>query len=453
MEKTENKGIFSRIYDWFKNLTVKGLLGAILVAFVIMIIIMSASYIPKIMSGISSSLSAALYSIFVPAENATLTVNKKILNSGEDFTINFKKGDTTDGIFTVSYDCVSATELLSVESSGLKKIECDTRYYLLENDTAITIRPITKDSLVRLVIEGAFENNENQKIETVGVVRLTVKNDTLGTVVTPVSTTSTTQTTPTVPTYTPAVTPIRPIYYGKPDLAVRILQTGLLNKNTNLVTNQNQFSSSDMVGVKFEVRNDGDANTGAWNFVATLPSLSTPVFNSNTQISLRPGESIIFTLGFSNLTNQKISIINISVDPQNVVSESIEYNNIVTSTITNLNYNNSNYYNNNGCYVDGFFTYNCNNYNNDWNYNYNNDLRVSCYAEPDDPEEGDRVRWYADVTGGDGDYDYDWSGTNGLNSSSKNPSKTYSSSGTKRATVTVESDGEEESATCSVYVD
>jgi hypothetical protein len=431
MENNKEKGVFVRIYEWFKNLTVKGLLGVILMAFVIIIILMSVSYIPKMMSRISNSLSAALYSVFVPTENATMTTDRKIISSGEDFNINFKRGDLTDGFFTVSYGCDSPVELVSVETNGLKKISCDTPYYLLDNETSIKIRSTTQDSVVRLVVTGSFENNENQKIETVGVARVTIKNDTTGTVVN----TSNISTTP-VPTNSSNTSSyIAPIYYGKADLATRILQTGKLNPNTNLITSKTNFVYSDMVGLRFEVRNDGDANTGPWSFTAVLPSLSTPIYNSNMQVSLRPGESIIFTIGFSNLTNVRTGLITVNIDPQNMVAESAEYNNIITSTITNSSYN-SNYY-------DDYYEY---------NYNYN-DLEVDCYADPEDPETGDRVRWYVDVDGGDGDYNYDWTGTNGLDSSSKNPSKTYSSTGTKRATVTVtDGDDNEATASCSVRV-
>lgn len=77
------------------------------------------------------------------------------------------------------------------------------------------------------------------------------------------------------------------------------------------------------------------------------------------------------------------------------------------------------------------------------------DLSVSCYANPSNPQIGERVRWYVDVDGGDGDYDYDWNGTNGLNSSSRSPYITYDTSGSKRATVTVtDGEGEEDSSTC-----
>ncbi len=462
MEKTEQKGKIERLTDWLNTLSVKGLLSAILVAFVVIIILISLSLVPRIMSGVSSSLSAALYSIFVPTENAAVTADKKIINSGEDFTVSFKKNDTTAGLFAVSYACDASIDLVSVENAGLKEIPCDAPYYLLNNVSSIQIRPTTKEAVTRLVLNASFENSDTQKIESIGVVRVTIKNDSVGTVVTPSNSTSTpitVTTTPSSPTYTPAPV-LQPTYYGTPDLAARLLQVGLLNNGVNLITPQNQFHAQDMVGIKFEVRNDGDAATGPWSFAATLPSLSTPIYNSPTQISLRPGESIIFTLGFSNLTAQEISTLTINVDPQNTVNEKAEYNNIITATITNLDYR-SNYYNNynysTGCYVNGFFTYNCNNNNNGNNYyndNNNNDLQVTCNTKPNSPSTGDRVNWNANASGGAGGYTYHWSGTNNLNSSLRNTSKTYSTRGDKNATVTVTDDNDNQaSATCSTYVD
>ncbi len=78
-----------------------------------------------------------------------------------------------------------------------------------------------------------------------------------------------------------------------------------------------------------------------------------------------------------------------------------------------------------------------------------NDLHVSCYASPSSAQVGNTVRWYVNVSGGDGNYDYDWEGTNNLNSSSRNPAITYNTPGNKEATVTVtDGDGQEESADC-----
>ena len=475
MEKTEdNKGIFSRIYDWFTNLTMKGLLGAILVALVIVIVLFSISFLPSIMGRISSSLSAALYSIFVPAQNATITADKSIINTGEDFTINFKNGDTSaSGLFAVSYSCDTNTDLLSVETNGLKKITCDTPYYLLANDNSIKIRANTQNDIARLVITGSFENNDTQKTEDVGVVRITVKNSSAVKAVIP-STTNTAPVSTTANTGTPTQStsvsaPVQSTYYGKADLVIRMLQIGLLNSGTNMISNQTQFSYSDMVGIKFEVRNDGDANTGPWSFTATLPSLSTPIYNSNTQISLKPGESIIFTLGFTNLTNIYSNNITINVDPQNLVAESNKSNNTITSAIINNGYNN-NYNSDNGCYINGVYTYNCgsnNNYNNVGYYdNYGNFIRynnnttsyystnfgVTCYSDSSSVSRGDRVFWHATAFGGNGNYHYTWTGTDGLSGSAQNPSMIYNYSGQKEALVTVESNGFYISHTCSVNV-
>ncbi len=319
-----------------------------------------------------------------------MTVDKKVLNSGEDFTVTFKTSEQTNGIFTVSYDCNSNIKLLAVESAGLKNITCDQPYYVLNSNNTLKIRTNTTESLVRLVVTGAIENNETQKSETVGVARITVANESANPVVpAPTSTTKPTNTTTTKPN-SPIVSNLFPnsSYVGKADLAVRILQVGILNTNTNTIYPQNQFNTRDTVGVRFEVRNDGDATTNSWNFTASLPSASTPVYASPIQVPIRPGESIQFTLGFGNLTNRSNSLITINVDPSNLTPESNEANNMTTSSIINTGYNNNNYYNNNyntnnGCYVNGWFTYNCGNNNNYWNNGYYNngvDLVVEIIA-------------------------------------------------------------------------
>lgn len=394
-----------------------------------------------------------------------MTSDKKIINSGEDFTVTFKNGKSdVNGLFTVFYECDPNVTLLAVENNGLKNIDCNKAYYLLNNTNSLKIRAQVKnESLVRLVLTGSLENNETLKSETVGVVRLTIKNDAANTVVnTPTNNTNTQATSTTVVVNKPIITNpvyVTPNYYGRPDLAVRVLQVGTLNTANNLITSKTTFNYGEMVGVKFEVRNDGDANTGIWNFTAALPSITNPSYTGPTQFSLRPGESIQFTLGFTNSSNQYNGSIVIKADPSNIVAESNENNNSTVTTIINNGYNNNynyNYNNNNSiypnsCYVNGVLSYNCLGYNNN-NY-YNNYLTVSCYANPSNPRTGETVRWYANAYGGNGNYDYDWTGTNSLNSSSQNPSKSYSSSGTKTATVTV-TDGNGYTATqsCSVYV-
>ncbi len=461
MEQNNNKGIFSRIWNWFKNLSIRGLLRALFVLFLIIIIILLLPWIGKAVKKVSTSLSAALYSVFVPAEDATLQIDKKIINSGEEFNINFKRGDSeANSLFSVIYDCDPAVELYSVESKHLKNIECNKPYYLLENPTSIKIKAVANNNdIVRLAITGTIENNETQKTETVGVARVTITNPSTKTTTTPPKTNTSGPSVNLVPNYsnTTQTTYLTPDFYGKPDLAVRILQVGTLNINNNQIISKNSFAYGETVGIRFEVRNDGTNPTGAWNFTALLPSLSNPNYISPTQRSLNPGDSVQFTLGFNNNTNQSTGAIRINVDMGNIVSESNESNNNTSFSISNYGYNNYNYINNysSGCYVNGYYTTNCSNYNYNYNNNYGySNLSVICSADNNFPETDERVRWYANAYGGSGNYDYDWTGTNNLDSNSQNPTKTYSSEGTKYATVTVrDSNGNRASQTCSVVVD
>lgn len=76
------------------------------------------------------------------------------------------------------------------------------------------------------------------------------------------------------------------------------------------------------------------------------------------------------------------------------------------------------------------------------------DLSVRCYANPTNPQVGQQMNWYADVSGGSGSYRYSWDGSDDLDSSSRSPAMTYYSGGRKNATVEVRSGGQTDSATC-----
>ncbi len=94
-------------------------------------------------------------------------------------------------------------------------------------------------------------------------------------------------------------------------------------------------------------------------------------------------------------------------------------------------------------------------YNNDDDYDYDNDrLTGSCEADDDSVSTGETVRWSVDnVDGGNGYYVYSWTGTDGLYGSGNSVRRSYNTSGTKRATVTIYSGGQSISRTCTVDVD
>lgn len=69
-------------------------------------------------------------------------------------------------------------------------------------------------------------------------------------------------------------------------------------------------------------------------------------------------------------------------------------------------------------------------------------VQASCYPMPLSARTGDSVTWVGSAYGGNGSYNYTWSGTDGLSGYGSSVSKTYYSSGSKSASVTVTSGGQ-----------
>jgi len=79
-------------------------------------------------------------------------------------------------------------------------------------------------------------------------------------------------------------------------------------------------------------------------------------------------------------------------------------------------------------------------------------LTLSCYANQNNVQAGQNVTWTAVASGGNGSYFYNWTGSNGLYGNGQTVNDTYYVAGTQTATVTVTSNGQSQTATCSTYV-
>lgn len=158
----------------------------------------------------------------------------------------------------------------------------------------------------------------------------TVTSPLLGNTGTPVATNAGPKTTTTINAGGASTAPL----YGQPDLAVTITQTGFLTGNsTDDFVAGTSVPRGDNAAVKFSVTNVGTNISGTWTFKATLPTSNTFTYNSNPQQSLRPGEHIEYTLGF-NQAQTGNRTLTVTVDPNNLVSESSEANNSAASSIT-----------------------------------------------------------------------------------------------------------------------
>jgi hypothetical protein len=208
-----------------------------------------------------------------------------------------------------------------------------------------------------------------------------------------------------------------PVYYGKADLSISLLGTGIINKNTGQFYQTSSAGLNDIVGVRFEVKNIGTNISGIWRIRLVMPSKSTPIYDSEYQISLRPGDRIEYTASFERPTRTGNNIGYITADYFNNVDESVESNNYLTIPIK---------------IVSGNIT----NYNN----NYYNEIKLSCGANTTRTSTGNIVTWSATVTGGIGQPLYSWYGSDGLlsiQSTQNGVNKIYYNTGTKTARVAV----------------
>ncbi|MDB5259572.1 MAG: Immunoglobulin-like repeat containing protein domain [Candidatus Taylorbacteria bacterium] len=85
--------------------------------------------------------------------------------------------------------------------------------------------------------------------------------------------------------------------------------------------------------------------------------------------------------------------------------------------------------------------------NNNGNGN-NGNLEIACFADADRTRIGVPVTWGVEATGGNGNFSYSWSGSEGLSGSQRSAVTSYSTPGTKNATVTITSGGISASKLC-----
>ena len=87
------------------------------------------------------------------------------------------------------------------------------------------------------------------------------------------------------------------------------------------------------------------------------------------------------------------------------------------------------------------------------NDSFNNGLSATCFANPTFANINQTVTWRVSVTGGNGfNYSYNWSGTDGLSGSGDTISRAYGTTGTKQANVTVFSNGQSVTTSCSTNI-
>jgi hypothetical protein len=236
------------------------------------------------------------------------------------------------------------------------------------------------------------------------------------------------------------------VYYGKPDLEVTLISTGIIDPVSKQFVQTNYAGYNDQIAIKFQVKNIGTNVSGAWKLRINTPSRTTPTYDSDYQLSIKPGDRIVYTTSFDSPIAVGINTAYIIADPLNMIDESSENNNEITVPI---NVQGTSY-----------------SYNNNYNYGSNvaasnlpygtlyswTSMSVNCYASPAIASVGTPITWYSTISGGNGYYSYSWVGSDQLYSSESATNKIYYSPGTKTATITVTSNGQSVTKQCSTNI-
>jgi len=291
-------------------------------------------------SGIFSNLGSVLVGItsqFIPAEKIIVSVIPEDLVSGDSLTLSFEhQSKIENGSYSFFYECLDGLHF----EQNKEIIFCNTEYDLLNEKTALDLKVFsTKEEFLSVPTEIRFRRNNSDKLDVVGEININVSST--------LSDSNSSGTNGTIArragerteevhlfneTTSGGLRPSDPL--GTPDLKPKILEIGVVDKQTNEFTATSSVPFSARVAVKFEVENVGDRTSGGWTFNSVLPSFPLHIYYSNNQTPLAPGDRIEFILGFDSIKNDGTeAIFVVNVDPSNIIREANENNNIVKTTI------------------------------------------------------------------------------------------------------------------------
>lgn len=315
------------------NTTTKSILGKILfvVGIIIVLIVLAfliISFVPRIFGGLAN-IGTSIENVFKKDE-ISVTTSDVSLNNGDRFVINWESNINKTGLYNISHSCVDNVTVDIETTVGVRRMICGDTFTLGPNAGSVTL-------VANLKKENAFSDipvtisfvDENSKTLASGTVVVTIQNGdpNAGTGISaqPVeqedetdnntsntntgsTRTSTTNTQPRTVVYTPTVT-------GPADLAI---------------SNIAAFGNNQIV---FTVTNKGGRASGNWTFNYSTPTEPKQTISSPLQISLGPNQSILYTVTFNAKSAGNQSVV-VQIDPNNLISELSETNNVGTVTIS-----------------------------------------------------------------------------------------------------------------------
>ncbi|MFA5998265.1 MAG: hypothetical protein WC814_02670 [Candidatus Paceibacterota bacterium] len=124
---------------------------------------------------------------------------------------------------------------------------------------------------------------------------------------------------------------------GLPDFVVTINAVGYLASNSaESFVATSTVPADSRPAVKFTIKNIGTNVSGPWRWSASIPTQTAYLYQSQTQQTLGPGDSIDYTLGFDQSNKGVDQMISITANFDRTVAESSTDNNSASAKVTVL---------------------------------------------------------------------------------------------------------------------
>lgn len=286
------------------------------------------------------SLLASLFSF--RRESIVVDASPMSVKSGENVAVHWThEGKRGSGIYAIQYPCGSGIEF-SLTTREL--VSCGIQYRLGDVSTVQLTATYHGTSPANIQISVPFYQNGEEKESLSGSVVILVTPTPAETVTPPPPPGKTPPPPPPPAPKTPPPPikiPIGPnpppiLPNGTPDLAIRIIEIGVLDDAGNF-TATSSSKLEQQVGVIFDVTNQGTATSKQWDFFVSLPILDRNTYRSDMQKPLAPGDRIRFTMGFGPLQSKGQNKAIFTIDPENSLKDSNHANDSATATFLRLN--------------------------------------------------------------------------------------------------------------------
>ena len=241
-----------------------------------------------------ANVSTSWFTNLFPRSNPTLTLAAPATaTSGTPVTVSWKYSGSEKGTFAFLYQCRTGVTLN--DASGAR-ILCGTTHPITGATSTVVFTPMlsgTASSTLPLSIVFFPAATTSKQVQGTASIALTAAAQ--GSV-SPTPVAPETPSAPAAP-QTPATSArtetSQTSYSGPADLRVRILSV----------------TPGTLSTVQFDVANVGTSPSGSYSFTAYLPTLTGYTYHSPAQASLNPGDHIVNTLQFSDLSAGDVTIV------------------------------------------------------------------------------------------------------------------------------------------------